>query len=173
MTVKVLPLTYYVASKGSDANDGRSFTTAWATLQKAASTMVAGDTVTVGAGTYDAVVNMTTSGTASYPITFRAATGAQPIVQGFQIVANYIKVIGFEITNHNMTAPAGFGVYLVGSNAYIADNYIHDLYFEGVMMSGDGDPNSAATSNNDLVNNRFLHCRWAAHRRGKRWRRHI
>ncbi len=162
VTVKVLPLTYYVASKGSDANDGRSFTTAWATLQKAALTMVAGDTVTVGAGTYDAVVNVTTSGTASYPITFQAATGAQPIVQGFQIVANYIKVIGFEITNHNMTAPAGFGVYLVGSNAYIADNYIHDLYFEGVMMSGDGDPNSAATSNNDLVNNRFLHCEMAA-----------
>jgi len=162
VTVKVLPLTYYVSPSGSDLNGGRSRLTAWATVQKAAGTMLAGDLVMVAAGTYDALVNVTASGTASYPITFQAGRGAQPVVQGFQIAANYIKVIGFEITNHNATAPAGFGIYLIGSNDYIANNYIHDLYFEGAMISGDGDPNSAGTSNNTLINNRFVRCEMAA-----------
>ncbi len=162
VTVKVLPLTYYVSSSGADLNDGRSRPTAWATVQKAADTMVAGDQAIVAAGTYDADVNVTASGTASHPITFEADSGAQPVVQGFQIAANYIKVIGFEISNHNTTAPAGFGIYLTGSNAYIANNYIHDLYFEGAMISGDGDPNSARTSNNILINNRFVRCAMAA-----------
>jgi hypothetical protein len=163
-TVKVVPLapvTYYVASSGSDTNDGRSRLTPWATVQKAANTMAAGDQVIVGAGTYNAVVNVATSGAAGSPITFQADTGAQPVVQGFQITANYIKVIGFEITNHNTTAPSGFGIYLAGSNAYLANNYIHDLYFEGAMISGNGDPNSAATSNNTLINNRFVRCEMA------------
>jgi hypothetical protein len=162
VTVKVLPLTYYVSSTGSDLNDGRSRLTAWAMVQKAADTMVAGDLVMVAAGTYDALVNVTASGTASHPITFQAGSGAQPVVGGFQIAANYIKVSGFEITNHNATAPAGFGIYLIGSNVYIANNYIHDLYFEGAMISGDGDPNSAGTSNNTLINNRFVRCEMAA-----------
>ena len=162
VTVKVLPLTYYVASNGSDANDGRSRVTPWESVNKAASTMVAGDQVFVASGSYDAVVNVTTSGTATYPITFEAESGANPVVQGFQIVANYIKVVGFEITNHNRTAPAGYGIYLVGSNVYIGSNYIHDLYFEGLMISGDGDPDSSRSSNNTVVNNRFLRCEMAA-----------
>ena len=162
VTLKVLPLTYYVVAAGSDAHDGSSRATAWATVQKAASTMVAGDTVIVAAGTYAGVVRIAVSGTSAYPITFQADAGADAMVGGFQIQANYIRVIGFDISNHNLTAPDGYGIYLVGSNVYIASNYIHDLYFEGVMMSGDGDPNSARTSNNVLINNRFRHCEMAA-----------
>ncbi len=162
VTLKVLALSYYVSSAGSDTNDGRSRVTAWATLQKAASTMVAGDALIVGAGSYPQVVRISVSGASAYPITFQADTGAHAVVGGFQIQADYIRVIGFDITNHNLTAPDGYGIYLVGSNAYIANNYIHDLYFEGVMMSGDGDPNSARTSNNALINNRFRHCEMAA-----------
>ena len=161
--LKVLPLTYYVSASGTDSNDGRTQLTAWVTVQKAAGTMVAGDNVIVGAGNYNnAPVNVTTSGTSTYPITFQAAGGARPVVQGFQITASYIKVIGFEITNQNTSIPAGFGIYLVGSNDYIANNYVHDLYFEGAMISGNGDPNSAGTSNNTLINNRFVRCEMAA-----------
>jgi hypothetical protein len=160
--VKVLPPTYYVLSAGSDLNDGLSRLTAWATVQKAADTMIAGDDAIVGAGTYDAVVNVRVSGTVPYPITYQADSGARPLVQGFQIAASHIKVVGFEITNHNWSEPDGFGIYLIGSNDYIAGNYIHDLYFEGVMISGDGDPNSAATSNNVLINNQFVRCEMAA-----------
>jgi Right handed beta helix region len=162
VTVKVLPLTYYVAPGGSDLNDGRSRAKPWATVRKAAAIMVAGDKAMVAGGRYDAIVNVTASGTAAYPITFQRDGAAFPSVQDFQITANYIRVIGFEITNRNRTAPAGFGIYLAGSNAYIAGNYIHDLYFEGVMISGGGDPNSARTAHNSLVNNRFVRCGMAA-----------
>ncbi len=43
VTLKVLTLTYYVAATGSDANDGRARATAWRGVQKATSSMVAGD----------------------------------------------------------------------------------------------------------------------------------
>jgi hypothetical protein len=118
VTLKVLPLTYYVAAPGSDTNDGRSSVTPWATLKKAAS--LGGDRAIVGMGSYAGVVRIAVSATSAYPITFQADSGAHAVVGGFQIQANYIKVIGFDITNHNRTAPAGYGMFLVGSNAYIA-----------------------------------------------------
>src|SRR5438045_4185242 len=46
-----LPSTYYVASTGSDSAAG-SAAAPWKTLQKAANTLAAGDTVHVTAGTY-------------------------------------------------------------------------------------------------------------------------
>ena len=44
---------YYVAVGGDDLLDGLSWTNAWATLSKAATTAVAGDIVTFGDGTYN------------------------------------------------------------------------------------------------------------------------
>lgn len=90
--------TYYVATTGNDANtaiQAQNIATPWKTIQKAADTMVAGDTVEVQAGTYntgfrdgghtgDALypladpmvlrsrVFITTSGTAAQPITYHA-----------------------------------------------------------------------------------------------------
>ncbi|HKD69298.1 MAG TPA: right-handed parallel beta-helix repeat-containing protein [Candidatus Binataceae bacterium] len=162
INVNVQALTYYIAPSGSDTDNGLSRTTPFATVGKAAATMIAGDKAIVTAGTYNEVVNVTTSGISGRPITFQADSGAQPVVEGFQIQANYVTITGFGITNQNMTAPAGYGIYLVGSNVTISNNYIHDLFFEGLMMSGNGDPNSAATANNVVQNNRFVRCEMAA-----------
>jgi len=56
-----LAATYYVAKNGNDSNPG---TTAlpWLTIQKAADTLVAGDTVYIKAGTYKEVVTPQNSG---------------------------------------------------------------------------------------------------------------
>ena len=64
--------TYYVAPPpgGSDANPG-TFAAPWATLQKAADTIQAGDTVLVRAGQY-AGGHFTTSGTPGLPIVLQA-----------------------------------------------------------------------------------------------------
>jgi len=51
LPVKAAPNIYYVAKNGSDSNPG-SESQPWLTIQKAADTMVAGDTVYVKAGTY-------------------------------------------------------------------------------------------------------------------------
>ena len=67
--------TYYVRKTGSDSNTGTSPAEAWLTIGKAGSTVAAGDTVYVGAGTYTESVTLTTDGTASDPIQFIADSG--------------------------------------------------------------------------------------------------
>lgn len=54
--------TYYVRVTGSDAADGLGPATAWQTIDKAANTVAAGDTVYIGAGVYRELVTMDTAG---------------------------------------------------------------------------------------------------------------
>jgi hypothetical protein len=78
--------TYYVSSViGSDKNAGTSATVPLASLQTAANLVKPGDTVLVMNGTYTAqyygdALDITTSGTASAPITFAAAPGQNPVI---------------------------------------------------------------------------------------------
>src|SRR5262249_3721096 len=67
------PSIYYVAPGGLDTSNGGS-TTPWATLQHAANVLQSGDTVVVRAGSYKGF-DMSNSGTASSPITFKADPG--------------------------------------------------------------------------------------------------
>ena len=64
--------TYYVDPNGNDANDG-SPTGPWKTIGHAADVAAAGDTVLINPGTYSVSqqISITTSGTASAPITFK------------------------------------------------------------------------------------------------------
>ena len=117
--------TYYVSSEiGSDKNAGTSATVPLASLQAAANLVKPGDTVEVMNGTYTGpyygdVLNITTSGTASAPITFEAAPGQTPVIDttgtwnGINIKASYIVVRGFTIVgdaaNYNLqSALAGY-----------------------------------------------------------------
>ncbi|MDB5824862.1 MAG: uncharacterized protein JWR21_3566, partial [Herminiimonas sp.] len=91
--------TYYVSTSGNDANAG-SQSAPWRTIQKAANTLVAGDTAVLLDGTYEeGSVNFTHSGTAAKPITIRAQNKWQAILgstsgcdPGFSIGASYITV---------------------------------------------------------------------------------
>jgi hypothetical protein len=65
---------YYVSPSGSNANSGRSPSTAWRTLQHAADVVGPGDRVHVLPGTY-AGFNVSTSGSAAAPIAFLAEGG--------------------------------------------------------------------------------------------------
>src|ERR1700756_5120782 len=101
--------TYYVSSQiGSDNNAGTSASAPLATLQDAANLVKPGDTVEVMNGTYTGsaygnVLDITTSGTASAPITFEAAPGATPVIDssgtwnGIDIQASYIVINGFAV----------------------------------------------------------------------------
>ena len=53
---------YYVRTSGSDANDGRSATRAFRTVQRAMQVAQAGDTVYIGAGTYNEQLTTVRSG---------------------------------------------------------------------------------------------------------------
>src|ERR1700747_1641352 len=95
--------TYFVSSEiGKSSNAGTSASAPLASLQAAADLVKPGDTVQVMNGTYSAVT-ITTSGTASAPITFEAAPGQTPIVNSsgqwnaIDIQASNIVINGFTV----------------------------------------------------------------------------
>src|ERR1700691_1648730 len=117
---------YYVSSEiGSNNNVGTSQNAPLASLQAAANLVKPGDTVQVMNGTYTAptyadAVDITTSGTASAPITFEAAPGQTPVIDStggwnaIDIQASYIVVSGFTVVGgaakYNLqSAFAGYG----------------------------------------------------------------
>lgn len=89
---------YYVkpsGSGGNDSADGLSFGNAWATIQKAANTLVAGDKVTISAGDYPETVHETTDGSSGSPITY-LADGFVTVDQ-FRVDGAYIVLSGLTI----------------------------------------------------------------------------
>lgn len=73
--------TYYVATNGNDGWPG-TFSQPWRTIQKAANTASAGDTVYIRAGTYAEQVDFTRSGSSSSPIVFRNYGSETAIIDG-------------------------------------------------------------------------------------------
>ena len=135
---------YYVSTAGNDNNAG-TISAPWRTIQKAANTVLAGDTVQVRAGTYNEIVTMKTPGnTTSGYITFQNYPGEAPIIDGTGLVAgsqtglfslegtfSYIIIQGFEIRNFSSSArgnvPVGIDFEGAGSNIEIVNNHIHNI----------------------------------------------
>jgi parallel beta-helix repeat protein len=99
------PSTLYVAKNDPNCSDVGSGTAAqpFCSIKPAASRVVAGQTVLVSTGTYNEGVTVSSSGTASAPIIFAAAPGADPVVtgasDGFYINGrSYVTVQGFDVT---------------------------------------------------------------------------
>ena len=135
-TISCAPETgvhYYVDStNGSDNNPGTSRSQAWRTIQKAAATMIAGDTCTVLPGLYNERVHVVTSGSSGTPITYEAE--GTVVTKGFTVRADYIVVQGFEITNTDDLSDDGIGIFVEGSHCIIENNYIHDATRGGILL---------------------------------------
>jgi len=106
LTIHLTGNTFYVSPAGNDNNTGLSLSLAFRTLQKAANTVIAGDSVLVSDSTY-AGFNIETSGTSANPIVFYA-TGSQVIINrrnpvttdGINIEnADWIEIRGFKVIN--------------------------------------------------------------------------
>lgn len=133
MTVLLLPkiswaATYYVDNSGSPAcSNSYPGTEAqpWCTIQKAADTIAAGDTVLVKAGTYDERVSI--SGTNTSLKTFKSDIRRTAIVtKGFNNNSNYIRIEGFKITGTDNIVNNGIesGYTAGGSYCEIIDNEV-------------------------------------------------
>ena len=106
--------TYYVSTTGNDSNAGTQ-SQPWKTIQKAANTALAGNTIIVLAGNYSTErVQVTRSGTAGSSITYQA--NGTVTMRGFTVIASYITIDGFDITNTANADQDGWGVYVKGSH---------------------------------------------------------
>jgi uncharacterized protein YjdB len=110
--------SFYVAPTGSDSNPGTS-AAPWLTIQHAASTVPAGSTVYVEAGTYNESINVTVSGTSSAPITFTGESGA--IVTGTGLTPSTSQTQG--LWNIGSATPAGVDVNYVTIQGFTIENY--------------------------------------------------
>jgi len=106
---------YYVdGALGSDTYSGTQ-SLPWKTIQKAANTMFAGDTVIVAAGVYPERITITRSGASDSLISFMAVGLVE--CQGFTIKADYIHIKGFKVTAPPIEASAceiGYGTWVTG-----------------------------------------------------------
>ncbi len=119
LTVCPPAAVYHVTATGSDAADG-SADHPWQTLQHAADTVDAGDTVIVGDGTY-AGFRSTGGGTPDQPIVFRTAGGAVVVID--RAGPDNVHGSGIEIENHDWWTIEGFevtGLSLAGIDVRVA-----------------------------------------------------
>jgi hypothetical protein len=70
---------FYVATTGSDSNNGTSTSAPWRTIQKAMNSVAAGSTVNIMAGTYQERLALNVSGTSGNYITFQPYNFSVPI----------------------------------------------------------------------------------------------
>jgi Tol biopolymer transport system component len=140
---------YYVAPDGNDANPGTE-AQPWRTIGKAASTLTAGDTVYIRAGTYYERVVPQNSGRAGQFITYAAYPGETATIDGTGVdVPEYSGL--FDLTGRDYIRVAGLRVIHSGYYGIVADNsshitiehnYTYDTYSSGI---------SAWNSNNIIV----------------------
>jgi hypothetical protein len=121
----------------------------WRTIQKAASTLKAGQTAIVSAGNYGERVAVANSGTEASPINLQAANGADVQLLGFDLTGSNWVLNGFDISTQT-NGSEGYGIYVTGSasNDTIENSYIHQLCHEGIFM----DPTVSYIS---VLNNRI------------------
>ncbi len=125
---------YYVSEDGNDSWSGTE-NEPWRTVQKAAETLVTGDTVYIKEGTYHERVIPQNSGSPGNYITYAAYPGDSAVIDGdsypdvwgygvFDIhEKRYIKISGLTITNSGY-----FGIWITGNTDHIIieNNYIYD-----------------------------------------------
>ena len=135
--------TKYVSNSGSNSNSGNSWAQAWLTLQFAANTISAGDTVWIANGTYTGF-NHSTTGTAANPIVYIAAGNNVVInlpcntTDGINIEgesqaqgANYIEINGVRVIDQPRN-----GIRLVYAHQCTVRNTYCENNFERGIFTG-------------------------------------
>ncbi len=119
--------TLYIATDGDDSNPGTQ-AAPWQTLQYAANTAGAGDSVCLHAGSYEAeeTITFTISGNEDAPITFANVPGESVEIKGSLYVTegvSHLNFIGLTVRDFRI-----WGVSLQGSN--------HHILFSNMQVNG-------------------------------------
>ncbi len=140
--------TYYVSTSGSNSNNGTDVSTPFLTVAYCVSTMVAGDTCYVRAGTYnESVIRFGRSGTSSAPITLMNYPGEAPKIDfissanndriliqntsGANVAIGWLIIQGLELTDGHDGIK-----YQNLHDSIIRNNWIHGNAFMGILGIG-------------------------------------
>ena len=140
--------TYYVSTSGSNSNNGTDVSTPFLTVAYCVSTMVAGDTCYVRAGTYnESVIRFGRSGTSSAPITLSNYPGEAPKIDfvssanndriliqntsGANVAIGWLIIQGLELTDGHDGIK-----YQNLHDSIIRNNWIHGNAFMGILGIG-------------------------------------
>jgi len=142
-SVPVTAATHYVSPVGNDGGRG-TFLAPWRTIQKAANSVVPGDTVYLREGTYRERVRMQRSGKKGAAITFTAYLGERAAIDGADIAVprydallhlarvSYVRLVGFEVRN---SAQGGIAVN-APSHVVLDGVEVHHCGASGIMFVG-------------------------------------
>jgi hypothetical protein len=136
--------TYYVAPDGEDSYPGTEGQP-WQTIQKAADTLIAGDSVYIRAGTYPEQVIPENAGSAGNYITYAAYPGEMVTIDGADISlpdyetglfviedVSYIRVSGLRIVNAGPNQNNA-GIYVDNAHyIFIENNYTYNTVASGI-----------------------------------------
>ncbi|MHB1844788.1 MAG: right-handed parallel beta-helix repeat-containing protein [Deltaproteobacteria bacterium] len=147
--------TFYVSTSGNDSNTGLSLATAFATPQKAATVVQAGDTVLIAGGIYHSTINMTNnaSGAAGQPITFGSLGDGPVVIDGSTPVTGWTQVGGSVYTAAPSFTPIAVVIdnvpltQVTSASAVTAGS--GNWYWSGSSISADF--GNATPSNADIV----------------------
>lgn len=153
--------SYYVAPNGDDSDPGTE-AEPWATVDHAASTVVAGDTVYVKNGIYNEMVTVDNSGRAGNWITFQNYPGHSPVIDGTGVSPpwqglihiedkNYIKISGFTIQDSS-----SMGISARGNSDHITIENCHVINCVNVGIYAGNDVASADVATNFIIDSNEL-----------------
>ena len=148
--------SFYVSKTGNDSNPGTQ-TAPWRTIQHAADTVRAGNTVNVRGGIYEERVSIKASGNATDGyITLRSYPGETAVLDAEHFTPDgrsailtihnksYVRIEGFEIRNYRTAdrqlTPLGISVMGAGSHIELLKNNVHHIEqtFDGRDAPGHG-----------------------------------
>ncbi len=151
---RLVPSSYYVATNGSDSNNGLSPVQPFATIQQGLNTAThPGDTVYVESGTYDEQLTLSASGNAKQgPITLTSYQGQQVILDGsglsndtaIDVTGSYVSISDLQIENVQTNQDAE-GITIEGNASHVslANDVVTNIKGQGawgIFINGTTNP---------------------------------
>src|SRR5258708_28368811 len=142
---------FYVSPNGRDSNDGRSFATAWGTVNyavdaRSGSPVGPGDTVIALPGTYTEEVTFSRSGQPQGSITLKSLFPGAALLRPPARAYSTLRITGSYVVIIELDVQGGDGHAIDGGNSangrairnhhiLIANNYVHDSGGGGIEMA--------------------------------------
>ncbi|MBS3967375.1 MAG: Ig-like domain-containing protein [Truepera sp.] len=147
--------SYYISPTGSDSNDGRTPSTPFRTIQRAAAAVRPGDLVYLRGGSYYSTpyIDLATSGTPDRPIVWESYPGERAIINGRDAPnggrgAGFVRIYGSHqvFRNLDITNTPQHGFLIIDANHIVFDG-VRGYFNRGTPING------FRTSNSLFINN--------------------